>query len=385
MSEWIKLHAAVFVHPKTRRMAKRLGVSPAAVVGHLASLWCWALEYAPDGDLTRFDSEELEVAAGWEGPEDAFIAAAVTVGYLDRIEDGEHVETHIHDWAEWGGSIVERKTRERQRAAERRMAARQRPAGTPTSARRPHDVATTTRVASESDVDDNATTISVASESDTESDGGGGADDGHRLDVRRTSGGRTQDVAPRSGGRTQAEEKRREEKRREEREEKGLNPLATADALADADDDVIDVDFEEWWGTYGRVGSKADAARLYGFWRAKGAEAADLLAAARVYRAHCECTDCKMQHARTFLAKPPKGGRARWYEWAEGEEHGAMDVRATERLAEVFDTAAHAFGLSGGRDDNGSRRQLTGGPTRAPQRRAHAGGGVPARELAAGE
>ena len=59
MSEWIKLHAAVFVHPKTRRMAKRLSISPAAVVGHLASLWCWALEYAPDGDLTRFDSEVM--------------------------------------------------------------------------------------------------------------------------------------------------------------------------------------------------------------------------------------------------------------------------------------------------------------------------------------
>ena len=179
-----------------------------------------------------------------------------------------------------------------------------------------------------------------------------------------------------------------------------LNPLADASAPADADDDVgtaesahfltrtadyYTADFAEWWTAYGRIGSKADAERLYRFWRAKGAEAADLLAAARVYRAHCECTDCKMQHARTFLAKPPKGGRARWYEWAAGEEHGAMDVRATERLADVFDTAAEAFGLNGGRDDNGSRRQLTGGPTRASQRRAHAGGGVPAGELEAGE
>ncbi len=67
MSEWIKLHAAVFVHPKTRRMAKRLGVSPAAVVGHLAS--------------------------------------------LDRIEDGEHVETAA---AGAGGRIATKGPRRRE-------------------------------------------------------------------------------------------------------------------------------------------------------------------------------------------------------------------------------------------------------------------------------
>ncbi len=321
MSAWIQSHQSLRDHPKTRRLARRDGVGGIrGAVGLLHCLWWWCLDYAPDGDLSRYDAEDIAIACEWEGDPDTLVSMLVETGFLS--DDGGSLQ--VHDWNDYGGKLLER----RERNAEQMRRAR---------ARRKNDCSEQTNA--------------------------------HVYNTLKT---RDDTCRPR-------EEKRREEKTRE------LNPLATADALADADDDVIDVDFEEWWGTYGRVGSKADAARLYGFWRAKGAEAADLLAAARVYRAHCECTDCKMQHARTFLAKPPKGGRARWYEWAEGEEHGAMDVRATERLAEVFDTAAHAFGLSGGRDDNGSRRQLTGGPTRAPQRRAHVGGGVPARELAAGE
>ncbi len=149
---------------------------------------------------------------------------------------------------------------------------------------------------------------------------------------------------------------------------------------------MTDDDFTEWWAEYGRIGSKADAERLYRFWRDKGAERADLLTAARIYRDHCTATDCKMQHARTFLAKPPKGARARWYEWAEGEQHGSMDARGDRRLMDVMTTAAEAFGLNGGNDNgNGGRKALGGGPTRAAEGRSDVGGGMAARELGAGE
>jgi hypothetical protein len=144
-----------------------------------------------------------------------------------------------------------------------------------------------------------------------------------------------------------------------------LNTLADADAPAGADDDG----FEEWWGTYGKVGSKADAEALYRFWRGKGAERDDLLTAARAYRTHCERTDCKIAHARTFLAKPPKGGRARWYEWAVGEEHGTMDPADDSRLNDVLTAGAQAFGLTGGDHARGSgetgKRATGGRPTRA--------------------
>ena len=154
--------------------------------------------------------------------------------------------------------------------------------------------------------------------------------------------------------------------------------LADAPAPAGASEE----DFEEWWAAYGRVGSKADADHLYCFWRKKGAERGDLLAAAVAYRAHCERTDCKIAHARTFLAKPPKGGRARWAEWAAGEDHGAMDVAGASHLSDVLAAGAEAFGLNGGPSDNGSSLDGRRGPTRPALGGAHAGGGLPPGQLA---
>lgn len=122
MSEWIKLYAAVFTHPKTRRLAKRLDVSPAAAVGHLASLWAFTAEFAPDGNLSRFDQEEVELGAGWDGTDGRFIKAAIASGYLDKNGSDS---LSIHDWSDYGGKLVERKAAERKRSADRRAAAQQ--------------------------------------------------------------------------------------------------------------------------------------------------------------------------------------------------------------------------------------------------------------------
>ncbi len=115
MSAWIKLHGNAFAHPKTRRMAKRLGIAPAAVVGHLASLWTWALEYAPQGDLAGFEIEELEIAAGWDGDDGAFIAAATVAGYLDATDAGllHDQALTIHDWNDYAGNLLARRERNR--------------------------------------------------------------------------------------------------------------------------------------------------------------------------------------------------------------------------------------------------------------------------------
>jgi hypothetical protein len=88
---------------------------------------------------------------------------------------------------------------------------------------------------------------------------------------------------------------------------------------------ALDGDFEVWWAAYGRVGSKADAHRLYLYWREHGASAEQLTSAAAAYIAHCGKTSCSLQHAKTFLAKTPN----RWEEWAANEEHGDMAPPAT--------------------------------------------------------
>jgi hypothetical protein len=64
---WIESHTELARHPKTLRLARRLGVSLPAAIGHLHLLWWWALEYAPDGNLAVFSDEEVAQACCWEG------------------------------------------------------------------------------------------------------------------------------------------------------------------------------------------------------------------------------------------------------------------------------------------------------------------------------
>ena len=129
-----------------------------------------------------------------------------------------------------------------------------------------------------------------------------------------------------------------------------LSPSLSLEALPDADAPAgaINNDFEEWWAVYGRVGSKADAKMLYGWWRSKqGAGAEELTCAAVSYSAHCARDGSKQQYARTFLAKTPN----RWREWADGEVHGSMDVKSTTRLNDVLAAGAIAFGITEDTDE----------------------------------
>jgi DNA-binding transcriptional ArsR family regulator len=133
-------------------------------------------------------------------------------------------------------------------------------------------------------------------------------------------------------------------------------------------------EFEEWWSEYGRIGDRAPASALYGWWRTTGQASADeLLTAAVRYRDHCAATTCFMKHGRTFLAKPARGKPPVWPEWAAGEVHGAMDVAAGARLNDVLVAGAQAFGLTGG--DNGNGPHAFGQPRSA----GAVGRGAPAR------
>jgi hypothetical protein len=78
---------------------------------------------------------------------------------------------------------------------------------------------------------------------------------------------------------------------------------------------LLTPDFVAWWETYGKVGSRADAAVLYGYWRQHGAQTEDLVAAATNYRTDCLSRSSYQAHGRTFLAKTPN----RWQEWVKPE------------------------------------------------------------------
>jgi len=96
---WIESHQALRLHPKTRKLARRVG-GTATAVGHLHCLWWWALDYAPDGDLSRFSDEEIADGAEWAGDPTEFVTALRDSGFVDVATQS------LHDWSDYGGKVI---------------------------------------------------------------------------------------------------------------------------------------------------------------------------------------------------------------------------------------------------------------------------------------
>ena len=113
---WIKSEQALASHPKVHLLAKTLGISVPQVIGHLHLLWWWALDYADNGDLTRY-KDFIPNASQWDGDEKLYIDSLIEHGFID-VEGNKLI---IHDWLDYTGALIE--TREKD--AERKRLARQ--------------------------------------------------------------------------------------------------------------------------------------------------------------------------------------------------------------------------------------------------------------------
>jgi hypothetical protein len=102
---WIELHQSVFTHRKTLAFADILNVPEVIVVGHLAALWTWGLDNAPDGVLP-ISERIIARAAQWTGVATAFVNALISVGFLDET-DTETI--HIHNWERYAGRLIEKR------------------------------------------------------------------------------------------------------------------------------------------------------------------------------------------------------------------------------------------------------------------------------------
>lgn len=106
---YIESHQAIGRHPKTLRLARRLGVSKHEAIGVIHMLWWWCLDYAPDGDLTGFGDDEIAMATEWPGEPAGLVDALVESRWLDRGADGQPLILLVHDWEEYGGKLVQRR------------------------------------------------------------------------------------------------------------------------------------------------------------------------------------------------------------------------------------------------------------------------------------
>ncbi|WP_426452028.1 hypothetical protein ACP26L_08145 [Paenibacillus sp. S-38] len=93
---WIESHQELARHPKMKKLARKLRVTVPAAIGHLHLLWWWALDFAPDGNLSRYDREDIAEAAMSEAEADDFIHALTESGWVD--EDETSGELRLHDW-----------------------------------------------------------------------------------------------------------------------------------------------------------------------------------------------------------------------------------------------------------------------------------------------
>ena len=105
---YIESHQELARHPKVKRFARMLKISLPAAIGHLHFLWWWAMDYAQDGDLTRFDAFDIADAAAWEGDEEEFIDALLNcgVGGASGFVDSDAEGKWLHDWDQYGGKLL---------------------------------------------------------------------------------------------------------------------------------------------------------------------------------------------------------------------------------------------------------------------------------------
>jgi hypothetical protein len=88
-----RISTALPGHPKTKKLAKRLGL---AACWHLVCLFLWTAANRSDGSLAGMTDEDVELAADWTGADGALVAALRGVGFIDG-DEGTYV---VHDWAE---------------------------------------------------------------------------------------------------------------------------------------------------------------------------------------------------------------------------------------------------------------------------------------------
>lgn len=115
---WIESHQEIGRHPKTKKLARLLGISLPAAIGHLHLLWWWAMDFAMDGDLSRYDEEDIADGAMWEGDAEKFLDALIQAGFVDQDDTG----IYLHDWDDYAGKLIERKSKDNTRKKDMRRA-----------------------------------------------------------------------------------------------------------------------------------------------------------------------------------------------------------------------------------------------------------------------
>src|SRR5512139_454310 len=105
---WIESHQSIRNHPKIKKAARLAGINEFEMIGRVHCLWWWALDYAPDGDVSKYNTDDIESAVDWNGTPGAFYNALLQCGFNGHCGFLEEINGSIliHDWHEYGGRLL---------------------------------------------------------------------------------------------------------------------------------------------------------------------------------------------------------------------------------------------------------------------------------------
>jgi len=138
---WIESHQNLATHPKLLAMARELKIDRATAIGMLHLFWWWALDAAPDGDISGINPVDIATIMGWV-PADIVVTNNVRTrperdqkltktrtelaktlheclmncGWIDTNEG----RTFIHDWQDYAGKLVAKRDSNKERQKEHR-------------------------------------------------------------------------------------------------------------------------------------------------------------------------------------------------------------------------------------------------------------------------
>lgn len=106
MSTWIESHTSLRFHKKMKPLCDALKIVRPQAIGHLHSLWWWAIENREDGDLKNLQAKDIAFAADWDGDPEFFIKQMIATGWITK-------ELKIVDWMDYAGRLLKERDRKR--------------------------------------------------------------------------------------------------------------------------------------------------------------------------------------------------------------------------------------------------------------------------------
>ncbi len=115
---WIESHRRLGTHRKLLAMARSLKISRAQAIGMLHLFWWWALDAAPDGDITGVNPIDIGVVMDWNRSDNRSVSRSqslynclVSCGWIEEKEG----RTLIHDWNDYAGNLISKRKQNAER------------------------------------------------------------------------------------------------------------------------------------------------------------------------------------------------------------------------------------------------------------------------------